>query len=50
MKRRDFLKKAGIAATGAALSPLMFANAQASTFRFGMVTRLSAPLNCVFGN
>ncbi len=49
MKRRDFLKKAGVAAAGAAFSPLMFANAQASTFRFGMVTSWPTSLDTIFG-
>ena len=49
MKRRDFLKKAGVAAAGATLSPLMFANAQASTFRFGMVTSWPTALDTIYG-
>jgi hypothetical protein len=39
MKRREFLKKAGVVAASATLSPLMFANAQAGRFRFGWSPR-----------
>ena len=49
MKRRDFLKKAGVAAAGAAFSPLMFANAQAGSFRFGMVTSWPTALDTIYG-
>lgn len=50
MKRRDFFKKAGAAvATGAAVSPLMFASAQAQTFRWGMVTSWPTALDTLFG-
>lgn len=49
MKRRDFLKKAGVAAAGASLSPLMFANAQASTYRYDMVTSWPTALDTIFG-
>ncbi len=49
MKRRDFLKKAGVVAASATLSPLMFANAQAATYRFGMVTSWPTSLDTIFG-
>jgi TRAP-type mannitol/chloroaromatic compound transport system substrate-binding protein len=49
MKRRDFLKKAGIATVGAGLSPLMFANAQRSTYRFEMVTSWPTALDAIYG-
>ena len=49
MKRRDFLKKAGVAAAGASLSPLMFANAQASTYRFDLVTSWPTSLDTLWG-
>jgi TRAP-type mannitol/chloroaromatic compound transport system substrate-binding protein len=50
MKRRDFLKKAGTAvAASSAFSPLMFANAQAGTYRFGMVTSWPTSLDTIFG-
>ncbi|MEM6430692.1 MAG: twin-arginine translocation signal domain-containing protein [Deinococcota bacterium] len=50
MKRRDFLKKAGTAvAASSAFSPLMFANAQAASFRFGMVTSWPTSLDTIFG-
>jgi len=49
MKRRDFLKKAGVATVGAGLSPLMFANAQAATYRFDMVTSWPTALDAIFG-
>jgi TRAP-type mannitol/chloroaromatic compound transport system substrate-binding protein len=49
MKRRDFLKKAGVVAASASLSPLMFANAQTSRFRFGMVTSWPTSLDTIFG-
>ena len=49
MKRRDFIKKAGVAAAGASFSPLMFANAQASTFRFSMVTSWPTSLDTIYG-
>jgi TRAP-type mannitol/chloroaromatic compound transport system substrate-binding protein len=49
MKRRDFLKKAGVATVGAGLSPLMFANAQAATYRFDMVTSWPAALDTIIG-
>lgn len=50
MKRRDFLKKAGVVAAGASLSPLMFANAQNSTYRWGMVTSWPTGLDTLFGS
>lgn len=49
MKRRDFLKKAGVATAGASLSPLMFANAQASTYRFDLVTSWPTSLDTLWG-
>ena len=49
MKRRDFLKKAGVVAASASLSPLMFANAQAGSFRFGMVTSWPTALDTIYG-
>jgi len=49
MKRRDFLKKAGVATVGAGMSPLMFANAQASTYRFDMVTSWPTALDTIYG-
>ncbi|HEX7022326.1 MAG TPA: TRAP transporter substrate-binding protein DctP [Trueperaceae bacterium] len=49
MKRRDFLKRAGAAAAGAGLSPLMFARAQAATFNWGMVTSWPTSLDTLFG-
>ena len=49
MKRREFLKKAGVAAASASLSPLLFANAQASRFRFGMVTSWPVSLDTLYG-
>jgi TRAP-type mannitol/chloroaromatic compound transport system substrate-binding protein len=49
MKRRDFLKKAGVATVGAGLSPLMFANAQAATYRFDMVTSWPTALDTIYG-
>ena len=50
MKRRDFLKKAGVAAAASAtFSPLMFANAQAGTYSFSMVTSWPTSLDTIFG-
>src|SRR5699024_5774090 len=49
MQRREFLKKAGVAAASASFSPLMFANAQASTFRFDMVTSWPTSLDTIYG-
>lgn len=49
MKRRDFLKKAGVVAASASLSPLMFANAQAGKLKFGMVTSWPTSLNTIYG-
>jgi TRAP-type mannitol/chloroaromatic compound transport system substrate-binding protein len=49
MKRRDFLKKAGVVTVGAGLSPLMFANAQRSTYRFEMVTSWPTALDAIYG-
>lgn len=49
MKRRDFLKKTGVVAASATLSPLMFANAQNGQFRFGMVTSWPTALDTIFG-
>ena len=49
MKRRDFLKKAGVVAGSTAFSPLMFANAQASTYRWGMVTSWPVSLDTIYG-
>lgn len=49
MKRRDFLKKTGVVAASATLSPLMFANAQNATYRFGMVTSWPTALDTIYG-
>ncbi|MDZ7703408.1 MAG: TRAP transporter substrate-binding protein DctP [Trueperaceae bacterium] len=50
MKRRDFLKRAGATvAASAAFSPLMFANAQRSTYRFAMVTSWPTSLDTIYG-
>ncbi|MDZ7800967.1 MAG: TRAP transporter substrate-binding protein DctP [Trueperaceae bacterium] len=49
MKRRDFLKKAGVATASASLSPLMFANAQSATYRLDMVTSWPRGLPALFG-
>ncbi|MBW6456329.1 MAG: twin-arginine translocation signal domain-containing protein [Trueperaceae bacterium] len=49
MKRRDFLKKAGVVAASASLSPLMFANAQRASFRFEMVTSWPTALDTLYG-
>ncbi len=50
MKRRDFLKRAGAAAAASAtFSPLMFANAQAGSFSFEMVTSWPTSLDTIFG-
>lgn len=49
MDRRKFLKRAGVAAAGAAISPLMFASAQRSTFNFEMVTSWPTSLDTLFG-
>ena len=49
MKRRDFLKKSGVVAASASFSPLMFANAQASSFSFGMVTSWPTALDTIYG-
>jgi TRAP-type mannitol/chloroaromatic compound transport system substrate-binding protein len=49
MKRREFLKKAGVVAAGASISPLMFASAQAATYRWGMVTSWPTALDTLYG-
>ena len=49
MKRREFLKKAGVATAAATLSPLLFAKAQASRFRFEMVTSWPTSLDTLYG-
>ena len=49
MKRRDFIKKAGVATAAASFSPLMFASAQRSTYRWGMVTSWPTGLDALFG-
>jgi len=49
MKRREFLKKAGVVAASSTFAPLMFANAQQSRFRFGMVTSWPTALDVIFG-
>ena len=49
MKRREFLKKAGVVAASATLSPLMFAKAQAGRFRFEMVTSWPTSLDTLYG-
>jgi TRAP-type mannitol/chloroaromatic compound transport system substrate-binding protein len=51
MKRREFLKKAGVAAAGAGISPLMFARAQsAEQFRWGMPTSWPTSLDMLYGS
>ena len=49
MKRRDFFKKAGVAAASASLSPLMFANAQNGRIRGSMVTSWPTSLDTLYG-
>jgi len=49
MRRRDFLKRAGVVAASASLSPLVFANAQRTRFTFNMVTSWPLSLDVVFG-
>lgn len=49
MKRRDFLKKAGVVAAGAGFSPLMFANAQAGKIKLEMVTSWPTSLDTIYG-
>lgn len=50
MKRRDFLKKAGVAAAASAtISPLMFASAQRGSFNFEMVTSWPTSVDTIFG-
>ncbi len=49
MKRRDFLKKAGVVAAGASLSPLMFAKAQNAKYRWSMVTSWPTALDTIYG-
>lgn len=49
MKRRDFLKKTGVVAASTAFSPLMFANAQASTFRLELVSSFPGSLDIIYG-
>ncbi|MEX2541494.1 MAG: TRAP transporter substrate-binding protein DctP [Trueperaceae bacterium] len=49
MKRRDFLKKAGVVTASASLSPLMFASAQRSTYQWGMVTSWPTALDTIYG-
>jgi len=50
MKRRDFLKKAGVAAASVSLSPLMFARAQGQqVFRWGMPTSWPTSLDNLHG-
>ncbi len=50
MRRRDFLKKAGVVAASASLSPLMFARAQSSqVYRWGMPTSWPTSLDNLFG-
>jgi len=49
MKRREFLKKAGVVAASATLSPLLFAKAQAARFRFEMVTSWPTSLDTLYG-
>ncbi len=50
MKRRDFLKKAGVVTAGGAFSPLMFANAQKSSFSWSMVTSWPTSLDTLYGS
>src|SRR5690606_24546138 len=50
MKRREFLKKAGVVAAGAGISPLMFAKAQSTEqFRWGMPTSWPTSLDTLYG-
>lgn len=49
MDRRRFIKKAGVAVAGASISPLMFANAQRSSFTFEMVTSWPTSLDTLYG-
>jgi TRAP-type mannitol/chloroaromatic compound transport system substrate-binding protein len=50
MKRREFLKKAGVVAASASLSPLMFAKAQSrQVFRWGMPTSWPTSLDNLHG-
>src|SRR5690606_14661921 len=50
MKRREFLKKAGVVAASASISPLMFAKAQGSTqYRWGMPTSWPTGLDMLYG-
>lgn len=50
MKRREFLKKAGVVAASASLTPLMFAKAQGATqFRWGMPTSWPTGLDMLYG-
>ncbi len=50
MKRREFLKKAGVVAASASLSPLMFAKAQSATqYRWGMPTSWPTSLDTLYG-
>lgn len=49
MKRRDFLKKAGVVTASASLSPLIFANAQNRKFRWGMPTSWPTALDTIYG-
>ncbi len=50
MRRRDFLKKAGVVAASASLSPLMFARAQgAQVYRWGMPTSWPTSLDNLYG-
>lgn len=50
MKRREFLKKAGVVAASASLSPLMFAKAQSrQVYRWGMPTSWPTSLDNLYG-
>lgn len=49
MKRRDFLKKTGVVAASTAFSPLMFASAQAGTFRLELVSSFPGSLDIIYG-
>jgi len=49
MKRREFLKKAGVAAASATLAPLMFAKAQGGSLRWELVSSFPQGLDTIFG-
>jgi TRAP-type mannitol/chloroaromatic compound transport system substrate-binding protein len=49
MKRREFLKKAGVVAASATIAPLMFANAQRGSLRWELVSSFPQGLDTIFG-